>query len=465
MLRDMNMVGRIMIAIVIFSSIVHPLTSQLSCIATQKGLNFVGTSSFAQFGASVSISDDGRTFAVGSPGASELLVGAGQVRIYTFDRGLWLQKGGNINGFFPHNRFGTSLSLSSDGNTVAIGTLLSENGGSTGDVSIFTFDGSHWNLKGSVIKSTESNDLFSNSIDLSLDGNTVAIGAPWSDIGATSSGSVSLFYFDGNDWTKKGEVLTGSEFNSLGKSVALSSDGNVVVAGATNDNAAVGSVRVYSYESSEWVQKGAKIEGTFSAELFGHSVSISNDGNIFAAGAPRNSEINLNSGEVRVNSYFNSNWIQLGSDISGESFSEWFGHSVSLSGDGKVLAAGSPFFSELRPGSANIFEYNGNDWQKLTATIVGDKNADNLGINLQLSQNGSCLAIGASGYDLPSLIDIGQAKVYSIENCTNTEVIPTISEWGVINLFLLIVITSTLFLKANSTSLHADRILENQESK
>merc|ERR1711981_204759 len=71
---------------------------------------------------------------------------------------------------------------------------------------------------------------------------------------------------------------------------------------------------------------------------FGISVSLSSDGNTLAVGADGNDY----SGQVKVYRVNSSNkWIQLGSDIDGESAGDYFGSSVSLSSDGKTLAVGA----------------------------------------------------------------------------------------------------------------------------
>jgi 3-mercaptopyruvate sulfurtransferase SseA len=89
------------------------------------------------FGSSVSLSDDGKTLAVGAYLNGEF---AGHIRIYRLDGGFgsWQQLGQDIDGEEPCDNSGYSLSLSADGMTVAIGALYnSANGEYTGHVKVY----------------------------------------------------------------------------------------------------------------------------------------------------------------------------------------------------------------------------------------------------------------------------------------------------------------------------------------
>ena len=61
-------------------------------------------------------------------------------------------------------------------------------------------------------------------------------------------------------------------------------------------------------------------------------------------GAIHNDGSASNAGHVRLFENINSSWTQLGSDIDGEAASDLFGHSVSLSGNGKTIAVGGPYY-------------------------------------------------------------------------------------------------------------------------
>ena len=87
------------------------------------------------------------------------------------------------------------------------------------------------------------------SVSLSNDGNVVAIGGPQNDGGGSNAGHVRVYQWDGGSWTQKGIDIDGKSANDLsGTSVALSSDGNMVVIGSPNMYTWVGGhVSVYEY--------------------------------------------------------------------------------------------------------------------------------------------------------------------------------------------------------------------------
>jgi hypothetical protein len=97
----------------------------------QKGSNIAGKSAQEQFGFSVSMSSDGNTVAVGAVSNFDNGVGAGQLRIYEWNGSNWTQKGQDINGEAGGNYFGISVSISSDGNTVASGATGNDNSNGT----------------------------------------------------------------------------------------------------------------------------------------------------------------------------------------------------------------------------------------------------------------------------------------------------------------------------------------------
>ena len=71
------------------------------------------------------------------------------------------------------------MSLSSDGTIVAIGANRADkNGSSSGSASVYKYNGSNWYKIIHNIHGRESGDRLGSSISLSRDGTTLAIGAP-----------------------------------------------------------------------------------------------------------------------------------------------------------------------------------------------------------------------------------------------------------------------------------------------
>jgi hypothetical protein len=103
------------------------------------GRDIYGRNKGDQSGFSVSLSSDGKTVAVGSIFNSDIEDDNGLVRVYSYsDYGFWYQVGGGLYGENEGDEFGYSVSLSGDGDTVAIGSPFNDdNGNDTGCVKVF----------------------------------------------------------------------------------------------------------------------------------------------------------------------------------------------------------------------------------------------------------------------------------------------------------------------------------------
>ena len=78
---------------------------------------------------------------------------------------------------------GSSVSLSADGSTVAIGAPFNKvNGQELGHVRIYQYIDSSWQQLGADIDGEAEGDESGYSVSLSADGSTVAIGAPYNDL-------------------------------------------------------------------------------------------------------------------------------------------------------------------------------------------------------------------------------------------------------------------------------------------
>ncbi|MBC8296113.1 MAG: hypothetical protein H8E55_09995, partial [Pelagibacterales bacterium] len=118
---------------------------------------------------------------------------------------------------------------------------------------------------------------------------------------------------------------------------------------------------------------GSEIDGEAAGDNFGHAVSFSENGTIMAVGAPNNDADGATSekGSVRVFQYDGSSWKQIGDDIDGSNDGDEFGASVSLNADGTILAVGIPenddAFANKNPGQVKIFNYNSANttWESL----------------------------------------------------------------------------------------------------
>ena len=129
-----------------------------------------------------------------------------------------------------------------------------------------------------------------------------------------------------------------------------------------------------TFPSFGQVQLDQYVTGEEITDGFGQCLSLSSDGLRMAIGAPSNDEAYYNSGHVRVYDYINGKWTQIGSDIDGERAGDGTGMSLSLSGNGEVLAIGSSENSEAghASGKVRIFRFESGDWVKIGQDLKGE---------------------------------------------------------------------------------------------
>ena len=385
---------------------------------TQEGTDIDGEATNNQSGWSVSLSSDGNRVAIGAPSNSGSFSLAGQVRIYSWNGSVWTQLGGDIDGEAAGDHSGMSVSLSADGNRVAIGARYNDGSFSdAGQVRIYSWNGSAWTQLGGDIDGEAAGDNSGWSVSLSADGNKVAIGAPFNDGSFSDAGQVRIYSYDGSGWTKLGSDIDGEAADDQsGYSVSLSADvSRVAIGGLYNDGNGpdAGHVRIYSWNGSAWTQLGGDIDGEATDDNSGWSISLSADGSKVAIGAPINSGSFTNAGQVRIYSWNGSAWVQLGADIDGEAAIDQSGYSVSLSADGNRVAIGAPTNdgSFYNAGQVRIYSWNGLVWQQITADIDGEAVSDHSGMSVSLSADGSKVAIGAPN-NAGSSSNAGHVRVY-----------------------------------------------------
>ena len=356
-----------------------------------------GEASGDRSGKSVSLSADGQTLAIGAWCNSVNGYRTGHVRIYSWDGSAWSQLGNDIDGQVSEDWSGWSVSLSADGQTVAIGAPEIV---ASGHVRIFSWNGSAWSQLGDDIDGEASRGSSGWSVSLSADGQTVAVGAIRNG-GIGSDSGVRIYSWTGSTWSKLGADIDG-EYISTNISVSLSADGQTVAIGATRtrqENINYSHVRIFSWDGSAWSQLGDDIDGEEIGDNT-RSVSLSADGQTVAIGATNN-DGNGNgdgAGHVRIYSWGGSAWSQLGDDIDGQVTSDHLGGSVSLSADGQTLAIGASGNSS-KPGYVRIFGWTGSSWSQLGDDLVGEANGDYSGISVSLSSDGQTVAIGAEKND------------------------------------------------------------------
>jgi len=308
-----------------------------------------------------------------------------------------------------------------------------------------TVYGSTWAQVGGTLNGSGSYSYFGTSVCTSTDGTTVIVGAPQTTNPTT--GYAGVYKNISGTWTLLGSLLYGdTQSDHFGESVSISADGTIIAVGATQHNGFIASgngyVKVFKYISSAWVQQGANITGRGSNFQNGSSVSLSANGKVLAIGERYNTTNGSNAGCGRIFSYdeANTTWTQLGGDIYGPSGS-WFGHNISLSSDGSIVAISGPQCNTTSlitggggaGGIVRIFQYDSSKttnitdvsntnfgpigWKRLGGDFYGIATAQCGGFKgLNISSSGTMIAIGYGTY---SNMGIARVFKYDISKITN----------------------------------------------
>ena len=335
------------------------------------------------------------------------------------------------------DRFGFSVSI--DGDTVVIGAYCDDDDGTnSGSAYVFTRDtpgdlASSWTQ---VAKLTAGDgagfDLFAHSV--SIDGDTVVIGAPRDADNGPQSGSAYVFTRDtagdlASGWTQfakltAGDGVGGDEF---GQTVSIDGDTVVIVAWLDDDKGSTsGSAYVFTRDTagdlaSGWTQV-AKLTADDGAEgdRFGNSVSI--DGDTVVIGAYANDDDGVDSGSAYVFTRdtagdLASDWTQVAKltadDAAGD---DWFGISVSIDGDTVVISSPRDADNGIESGSAYVFTRDtagdlASGWTQF-AKLTSDDGAgyDNFGQSVSI--DGNTVVIGAHKQRVGPHNEVGSVTVF-----------------------------------------------------
>jgi hypothetical protein len=338
------------------------------------------------FGSSVWLSSDGNTVLIGTPGKSSF---RGAAYLFTRSGSTWTeQQKLTASDAATLDRFGSSVSLSSDANTALIGAIGKSS--STGAAYLFTRSGSGWSEQQKLLASdAATNDYFGSSVSLSSDGNTALIGAYAK---SSNTGTAYLFTRSGSAWTEQ-QKLTASDAaagDAFGLSVSLSSDGNTALIGTPGKNTDSGAAYLFTRSGSAWTEQ-QKL--TASDTNFGFSVSLSSDGNTALIGAIGKSTL---AGAAYLFTRSGSAWTeQQRLTASDAAINDNFGNSVYLSSDGNTVLIGANTKSS-NTGTAYLFTRSGSAWTEQQKLLASDAATfDQFGSSVALSSDGNTALIGA----------------------------------------------------------------------
>lgn len=313
-----------------------------------------------QFGYVVAFSTSGKNsiLAIGQPRAtvSNQTIGAVQIFINTLN-GWRFSETLISNKPVINNRFGTELTFSPDGSTLAIGEPASDLN-NLGTVQLFVKNSQNtWNYSETLQANTPSPDFgrdlaFSSNIDRTL----LAVGG---------AERIQLFFKTLRDWQYSSEILgnySGITFSPDGKTLvssdSISIPGSVSLFNETTINAWEFKFKIFSkdlIESTGYYGDGTK---------FGETIKFNQNGTILAIADPIGLNKPFFTGTVQLfkkTAANNWNYITtLGSNI--QFTNTFFGSSIAFSPDGATFAVGERKGAidknSRQLGVTNIFDLN-----------------------------------------------------------------------------------------------------------
>ena len=278
--------------------------------------------------------------------------------------------------------FGGSVAVAGD--AVVVGAN-DDNSGGSGSAYVFVKPSSgDWADATETAKLTASDgadgDDFGASV--SLDGDTVVVGAWQTDHVDTSSGAAYVFTEPGTGWadateTAKLTASHGAAYDEFAYSVGV--DGDTVVVGAYGDDEdgeSSGAAYVFTRPENGWIStttETAKLTASDGAYGGGFGWSVGVDGDTVVVGATRNDS----NGSAYVFTKPATGWTSTSTSTnltaSDGAANDQFGTSVAVDGNTVVVGADQDNDNGYYSGAAYVYEVS--DWTDIPVSAAGETNA------------------------------------------------------------------------------------------
>ena len=352
------------------------------------------------------------------------------------------------------DEFGWNVALSADGQTLAVAAIREDSGNGPNDnglqdagavyVYVHTDTGT-WAAQAYLkAPSTAAGSLFGYALELSSDGNVLAVGDPDEASVNGGEGAVHVFVRTGDTWNAADTLTapnagTGDRF---GRSVGISGSGDRIVVGAPSEDSAAtgvngngadntvpdaGAAYVFERQGATWGPVAyLKASNTGGSDLFGGRVAISGDGKTVAVGAHReDSDASGIDGDDTNDNLPQSGAVYVFEDDGGWAQAAYvkapnpgqgdqFGRAVTLSLDGTTLVVGAPQEDSdatgidgdggndaaSDAGAVYVYVRQNGSWAFQTfIKALNTGTGDRFGASVALAGGGGQLVVGAPGED------------------------------------------------------------------
>jgi len=312
--------------------------------------------------------------------------------------------------------FGESVAL--DGNTAVIGAPDDEdpNGSGAGSAYVFTKSGGSWSqqdklFQGDPDPANPVSGLDNFGTDVSVDGDTIVVGAPFDETTQTndpgaSRGSAYVFTRSGGAWSQQTKLTPNDPADGKIFGFGVAVDGDTAVIGAVGDDDVVnagGAAYVFTRSGGSWSQQ-TKLAPSSLDDNDGLGSLVSLDGDTALIGAPRTTgpagATTPGNESAYVFTRSGGAWSQQ-AELTGDDptdSGDGFGLGTSVDGDTAVVGApGDDNSNGSGAGSAYVFTRSGGAWSRQDKLLAGDSSSDGFGEEVAVDDD--TIVVGSNGDD------------------------------------------------------------------
>lgn len=222
-----------------------------------------------------------------------------------------------------------------------------------------SFSSSAQSQKGPDLEGLQTGDSLGYSINMP-NANTLCVGIPGRSINGTDAGEVRVYDWNGSTWVQRGAALLGDQAGDLfGLSVDMG-DANSLTVGAPGVQPD-GAAYIYDWNGSNWALRGTRIEGPSTLELFGTVVSM-----------PTTNTVGVRNGntltQTHIYDWTGSFWQRRGAGIEHDSYFSTT-YSIDMPDANTVGISLPKIYSFHSINQAMIYTWNGSDWVQKGDTI------------------------------------------------------------------------------------------------
>ena len=297
--------------------------------------------------------------------------------------------------------YGNIVDISDDGNTVVVSGLYNSN-----TVNVFKKISTSWVL--TIITGSNPSNKIGQNVKVSSNGNSIVTGPSYPYVNGTiptTTGYFIVLKFNGSSWVET--VVTSSNSNSsdnFGSGPAVSSDGNTIVIGRSimNNN----KFYVFKFNGTVWIE--TVVTASVSSNISFGTFTISGDGTVIVIVSQYGS---ITIATPYVFKWNGTSWVEM-MTLSPSSTTNlgYFANSVSISGNGDVIA-----FGNIIDNSAFLFRWNAgtNTWlEEAKITPTGSTSNPYFGTSIDVSLDGNAVAVSADWEGRDGLLKVGAVYIF-----------------------------------------------------